>query len=109
MSEKASERLEDLLMSPGWQLYVEYVKSKWGRHSDHYVAALEQTQETVNTQIGELHRKQVIACGKLAAQLVRWPSEELARLKRIEAEVTDTHPRPALDPALAGQSRRGGL
>lgn len=91
------EALESLLTHPGWRAFEAYVLGRWGRTAEPYVAMLEGTQALTDTDLGELHRQQVIACAKLAAALLAWPREELARAQRA------TRPQ---DPSV---SRRGGL
>lgn len=105
-----TDTLESLLASEGWRLYTEHVKAEWGpggygrkvkqaltdaRARNEDAAAAVDKVDYANEQIGDV---------------IGWPRQELARLKRQEQETPESStPRAPSLPNVAAMSRRGGL
>ena len=96
MSER-SDLLEALITHPGWKLYASQIGEEWGprAYAQKLKAAVQRAREH-GKDAG--HAIELVdAANDAIADAMRWPGEELGRLKRSE----QTH-----EPSL---SRRGGL
>ena len=97
MSDERREVLEAFLSSPGWALFQQHVGDDWGPKA--YAARLKSAVSHAR-QIGK-DASQAIelvdAANDAIGEAMRWPAEEVMRLKRLEPETESV------------MSRRGGL
>jgi hypothetical protein len=96
MTEQA-QHLEALLAHPGWQIFVKQVGEQWGPkgYATKIKAALYEARQA-GMDVGEA----VLLVDKVndaVGEIMRWPADELARLKRTERDV------------VASVGRRGSL
>ena len=94
------EDLDNLLKSPGWQLFVEHATREWQEQINrHLETALNDTDDALAAN----KMRQMIAAKKAIDVLLQWPKERLARLvQKDEAQaVTVT--------GWQDPSRRGGF
>ena len=98
MSDERREVLESLLASPGWQLFQQHVGDDWGpkAYAQRLKSAVSQARQVGKDAAQAIEL--VDAANDAIADAMRWPGEEIMRLKRIEPE-TDA----------VTMSRRGGL
>ena len=71
-----SDILEAFVGSPGWQLFVEHVKAEWGP------AGCWRKAKEVKTNDPARAVEQIDYTNEQVGRLMRWPSEEVERLKR---------------------------
>ena len=104
-----TDALESLLASEGWRLYMEHVRTEWsgagyGRkvkdavstaraNHDDAAAAVDKV-DYANDQIGDV---------------IAWPKQECARLKRQEDAQKEQPIRTPISAQLAMMGRRGTL
>lgn len=91
------ESLASLLEHPGWRLFVEHVQREWGSGGQAYAMELDKALDLVNDAAAASHARQIRAAQRVIERLIRWPSEELQRLRGREQQRDQTI------------SRRGGL
>ncbi len=91
------EALESLVTHPGWSLFVAHVEREWGANGVKYQSELDKALDLTDAEAAASQARQIRAGRRVIETLVRWPSEELARLKRQDEKG---------EPTL---SRRGGL
>lgn len=92
------ELLESLVEHPGWKLFQAHIREAWGPTA--YAHRLKAAIGTAR-QLGKdaSHALECVDAGNDAiADAMRWPSEEVAKLKRQQQT-----------PELASLSRRGNL
>ena len=91
------EVLESLVTHPGWRLFQEHVAERWGPKA--YAQALKDAVRQAREHRSDAgHAIELVdAANEAIADIMRWPSEHLARL-RAQEQVLETTP-----------SRRGGL
>ena len=91
------EALESLIGHPGWQIFAAHVGEDWGpkAYARRLKAAVSHARQHGTDAAAAI--EQVDAANEAIAEAMRWPSEELARLKRAQER-----PEPSM-------SRRGGL
>lgn len=99
------DAFESLVRSEGWRILTNIARTEWterermGRRN-----ALNDTDD--KRALDKL--RQITAAQEAVEWVLNLPTEELARLKRIETDRTEPS-RPPLTSALAGMSRRGTL
>ena len=93
----SAEALESLLTHPGWQLFHQHVGEDWGpkAYAQKLKAAVSHARQVGKDASVALEL--VDAGNDAIAEAMRWPGEQLARLKRQEEKAEPT------------MSRRGGL
>ena len=85
------ESLEHLLLSPGWAAFVAHVEQEWGPTGIRYQQALETALNLTDSEAAASQALQVLAARKTVELLLKWPSEEIRRLK-----AKDSDPVPAM-------------
>jgi len=91
------EALESLLTHPGWLILADHIGQEWGPNGLAYNAALDTALNLLDDNAAASQARQIRAGRRVIENLVSWPSEEIARLKRADKPLEQT------------QSRRGGL
>lgn len=87
--DNAREELEALTQSEGWKLFVAQTVSEWGPGGRAFIDATTKAANGTDADaIGWL--RQIIAAQREIQKLMRWPDEELARLKERELVATST-------------------
>lgn len=92
------EALEALLTHPGWQVFLEHVVQEWGANGIRYQTEMDNALNQTDDVVAASKARQIRAGRRTIELLVRWPAEEVARLKRLDE-----------GPAAPNPSRRGGL
>lgn len=95
------ELLESLLQHPGWRLFERYVREEWGPQGVQFQRQLDNALDLADNNAAASQARQVRSGQKVILMLLRWPIEEMARLKRLE-------PKPE-ESLTESMSRRGGL
>lgn len=91
------ESLEALIASPGFQVFQDYVWAEWGPSGTRAQTELDKALDLTDNDAAASQARQIRAAQKVIVGLMRWPHEEVARLKRQVEKVEPTC------------SRRGGL
>ena len=92
---EAGEALASLLESPGWRLFCDFVAREWGPAGHTYAVELDKALDLTDPAAAASQARQIRAGRRIIERLLRWPDEELRRLRAPLSEPT--------------QSRRGGL
>lgn len=95
-SEQA-DMLDSLQGHPGWVLFIDHVTQEWGPNGAFYNAQLDRALNLLDDNAAASQARQVRAGRHAIEALMRWPADEVARLRRSHG--TSEPP----------QSRRGGL
>lgn len=90
---------ESWLSHPGTKAFLAYVEREWGDSGVKYQAEMERALNLTDNHASASQARQILSGKKVIQALMRWPQEELARLKR-EEKATDAEP---------VMSRRGSL
>ena len=90
------EALESLLTHPGWRAFRAHAEREWGPSGLAYTAELDKALDLLDDSAAASQARQIRAARKVIEQLLRWPQEELRRLRP-----------KAIEPD--SMSRRGGL
>lgn len=98
MDSNTREELDALIGSEGWRLFTAYVTSEWGPGGRAFVAAVTQAADNRDDKNATDHLRQIITAQKYINAMLRWPEEQLQRLKQ-----------PDLVAATTDYSRRGRL
>lgn len=101
---------QDWLQSPATRAFFAHIEREWGAGGRRFESTVDRLADSREDDPIVLKQIQQIAvCRREILRLVRWPSEEVSRLKQLAHPDVSAHPRPQLAPDLVGQSRRGGL
>jgi hypothetical protein len=92
------EALDELVKSPGWRVFTDYVNGEWGPAGRAFVKAVADCADHPSDADATSKLRQVIAAQKVVNRMLAWPDE---RLKQIA--------QPELVAAAADYSRRGRL
>lgn len=98
MSTEQISAYESLLSHPAWLQFAAYVEREWGPSGLKYQAEMEKALNLADNNASASQARQILSGQKVITALMRWPAEELARLKRQV---------PASEELV--MSRRGGL
>jgi len=97
MSEAADD-LDRLVTSEGWRLFTAYVEREWGVSGVRFQQELTKALDQGDNNAAASQARQIVSAQKVIASLLRWPGEEVVRLKKQQPI-----------PDVAVMSRRGGL
>lgn len=75
------EALDSLREHPGWRLFLTYVDREWGQGGNGYASELDRALDHVDDTIAASQARQVRAARKVIERLIRWPDEEVRRLR----------------------------
>jgi len=104
------DSLASLLDHPGWQLFREYVDREWGAGGERFESRLNQIADSDADDAKVLqHLRQIAVARREIRRLLRWPMEEVTRLRAAHTSEAQNTPRPALAEGLTPHSRRGRL
>lgn len=98
--------LERGLESPFWAWFSRRVTEEWGPSGAQYQAQMAKALNLTDDHAAASQARQVMSGQKAIMALLAIPRDELRKLKTDAEEPTEERRRP-LEPALAGQSRRG--
>lgn len=98
------EILETGVSSPFWQWFCARVHEEWGAQGKRFLPELERAANLSDNDAAASQMRQILSGQKAILSLLRAPHDELRKLK---SEPDTDEPRRPLEPALAGQSRRG--
>lgn len=92
------EHLDELIKSPGWRVFTDFVSSEWGPAGRAFVKAVSDCADHPSDSDATAKLRQVIAAQKVVSKMLAWPEERLKTVKQ-----------PELVAATTDYSRRGNL
>lgn len=98
MNDDQVSLFESLITHPGWKAYEAHVQQEWGPAGLKFQAELEKALNLADNNASASQARQILSGQKVITALMRWPYEELAKLKRQHAPIEGGQ-----------QSRRGSL
>lgn len=93
MTANATERadvLQSFVDHPGWALFSGHAQNEWGAGGSTYHTALDKALNLLDDSAAASQARQVRAARRAIEQILQWPVEELARLKRAGQESAPT-------------------
>lgn len=89
--------------------FLQHIEREWGAGGVRFESIINKFADSNESDPVLMNQiRQVAVCRREILRLAQWPKEELARLSQSSTQPSAS-PRPAMQEALAGQSRRGGL
>lgn len=108
MSDLSSGDWQDWLQHPCTQAFVAQAQLEWGAGGVRFEGFIDTFADSRQDDPIVLQQiRQIAVARREILRLLKWPQEEVSRLRSSEHDPAS--PRRAMEPALAGQSRRGGL
>ena len=92
------DALRELLDRHGWHLFCDYVQREWGPTGVKFHAELTNALNLTDNNAAASQARQIVSGQKAILALLRWPSEEVSRLKRLGEKP---------EPEVASMSRGG--
>ena len=87
MSEQR-EVLDSLQQHPGWALFCAHVEREWGVSGLRFQQELDRALNLTDNDACASQSRQIRSGQKIIMSLLRWPAEEMQRLKRVERAET---------------------
>jgi hypothetical protein len=107
-----TDALESLVTSEGWRLFMEHVRAEWANAGYGRKVKQALTEARARQEDAAVAVDRVDYANDQIGDVIGWPKQELARLKRQEAEPEEAavRTRDSLSTmAIASMNRRGSL